>query len=89
MSLPINDLSSNHIETNPLICSPNQLTGFYMMVTLVVKGLKWKLFIKSILFVIQKISYAKFLALGQENFAVYCLIYKICKSLKMCSKNQK
>ena len=29
-----------YIETSQLICSANQLTGFYMMGTLVVKGLK-------------------------------------------------
>ena len=28
-----------HIETSQLICSENQLTGFYMMGTLLVKGL--------------------------------------------------
>ena len=28
-------------EAQPLICSANQLTGFYMMGTLVVKGLKF------------------------------------------------
>ena len=28
------------METSQLICSENQLTGFYMMETLVVKGLK-------------------------------------------------
>ena len=26
--------ASDHIETRQLICRPNQLTGFYMMVTL-------------------------------------------------------
>ena len=30
---------SHHIETSQLICSVNQLTGFYMMGTLVSKGL--------------------------------------------------
>ena len=30
---------SYHIETSQLICRANQLTGFYMMGTLVVKGL--------------------------------------------------
>ena len=34
------DQYSHHIETSQLICSPNQLAGFYMMGTLVVKGLK-------------------------------------------------
>ena len=29
-----------YIETSQLICRANQLTGFYMMRTLVVKGLK-------------------------------------------------
>ena len=37
---PFNDPCSNHIETSQLICSANQLTGFYMIGTLVVKGLK-------------------------------------------------
>ena len=36
---PFNDQCSRHIETSQLICSANQLTGFYMMGTLVVKGL--------------------------------------------------
>ena len=30
---------SHHIETSQMICSANQLTGFYMMGTLVVKNL--------------------------------------------------
>ena len=37
-----NPLTTNvphHIETSQLICSANQLTGFYMMRTLVVNGL--------------------------------------------------
>ena len=34
-----NDQYSHHIETSQLICKANQLTGFYMMGTLVVKGL--------------------------------------------------
>ena len=37
---PFNDPCSNHVETSQLICSANQLTGFYMIGTLVVKGLK-------------------------------------------------
>ena len=38
-----NDQCSHHIETSQLICRRNQLTGFYMMETLVVKRLilKW------------------------------------------------
>ena len=35
----INGQFSNHIETSQLICRANQLTGFYMMETLVIKGL--------------------------------------------------
>ena len=31
----------HHIETSQLICSANQLTGFYVMKTLVVKRLKY------------------------------------------------
>ena len=34
-----NDQCSHHIETSHLICSASQQTGFYMMGTLVVKGL--------------------------------------------------
>ena len=34
-----NDQCSHHKETSQLICSANQLTGFYMMETLVVKRL--------------------------------------------------
>ena len=37
-----NDQCSHHIETSKLICIANQLTGFYMMGTLVVKGLNSK-----------------------------------------------
>ena len=33
------DLCSHHIETSQLICRAKQLTGFYMMGTLVVKEL--------------------------------------------------
>ena len=38
------DQCSHHIETRQLICSANQLNGFYMMRILVVKRLKnnWK-----------------------------------------------
>ena len=36
---PFNDQCSHHIETSLLICSANQLTGFYMMGILVVKVL--------------------------------------------------
>ena len=35
----INDQCSHYIETSQLICSADQLTGFYIMETLVVKGL--------------------------------------------------
>ena len=37
---PFNGQCSYHVETSQLICSANQMTGFYMMGTLVVKGLK-------------------------------------------------
>ena len=37
--LPFNDQCSHHIETSQLICSANQLTGFYMMGALVYKVL--------------------------------------------------
>ena len=40
---PFNDHCSHHIETSQLICSGNQLTGFYMMGILVVKRLIMKL----------------------------------------------
>ena len=40
--LTFNDQCSHHIETSQLICRANQLTGFYMMKTLVVKRLKYK-----------------------------------------------
>ena len=36
---PITTNVPNHIETSQLICIANQLTGFYLMGTLVVKGL--------------------------------------------------
>ena len=36
---PLNDQCSHHIESSQLICRANQLTAFYMMGTLVVKGL--------------------------------------------------
>ena len=35
-----NPLTTHHIETSQLICSANQLTGFFIMGTLVVIGLK-------------------------------------------------
>ena len=35
----INKQCSRHTETSQLICSANQLTGFYMARTWVVKGL--------------------------------------------------
>ena len=37
---PFNDQCSHHIETSQMICSANQLVGFYMIETLIVKGLK-------------------------------------------------
>ena len=39
LCLTLYDQCSHHIETSQLIWSANQLTGFYMMRTLVVKGL--------------------------------------------------
>ena len=30
-----------HIETSQLICTANQLTGFYLKATLALNGLKW------------------------------------------------
>ena len=39
--LPFNDQCSHHVETSQLICSANQLTGFYMRGTLVVKRLMY------------------------------------------------
>ena len=39
MAKPFNDQCSHHIETSQLICSTNQLSGFYMIRTLVVKRL--------------------------------------------------
>ena len=48
MSKPFNDQWSPHIATSQLICRADQLTGFYMRVTLIVKGLKfWKIDEKS------------------------------------------
>ena len=38
--LTFNDRCPSHIETSQLICSANQLTGFYVRGTLLVKGLK-------------------------------------------------
>ena len=37
---PFLDGGRYHIETNPLICGANQWTGFYMITTSVMKGLK-------------------------------------------------
>ena len=34
-----NDQCPSHIETSQLICRANQLTGFYVRGTLIVKGL--------------------------------------------------
>ena len=39
VSYPFNDKCCHHIATIPLICFANQLTGFYMIGTLVDKGL--------------------------------------------------
>ena len=39
MTSPFNDQCFHHIETSHLICRANQLTGFYVMGTLVGKGL--------------------------------------------------
>ena len=48
MSKPFNDQWFLHIGTSQLICRADQLTGFYMRVTLIVKGLKfWKIDEKS------------------------------------------
>ena len=38
----VNDQCFHHTETSQLICSAYQMTGFYMMGTLVVKGLNLK-----------------------------------------------
>ena len=37
--LPFNDQCPSHIETSQLICIANQLTGFYVRGTLIVKEL--------------------------------------------------
>ena len=37
--LTFHDGGRYHIETSPLICSPNQWTGFYMITASVMKGL--------------------------------------------------
>ena len=37
---PLNNQCPSNIETSQLICRENQLAGFYMRGTLVVKGLK-------------------------------------------------
>ena len=36
-----------HIETSQLICTENQLTGFYMRKTLALNGLKWEKLVDS------------------------------------------
>ena len=38
--LTFHDGARYHIETSPLICSPNQWTGFYMISASVMKGLR-------------------------------------------------
>ena len=38
-NVPIIDQCSHHIETSQLICTANQLTGYYMMGALMVNGL--------------------------------------------------
>ena len=40
ISLTFHDGARYHIETNPLICSANHWTGFYMITASVMKGLK-------------------------------------------------
>ena len=37
---PSNNQCFHHIETSQLICRANQLTGFYIMGAMIVKGLK-------------------------------------------------
>ena len=39
LRLPFNDQCSHHIETSQLICRANQLTGFYIKGTFIVKRL--------------------------------------------------
>ena len=39
---PYNDQCSHYIEISKLICRENQLTGFYMIGTMVVKGLRFQ-----------------------------------------------
>ena len=55
ISLPftLNLLTTNvphHIGISQLICSPNQFTGFYMMGTLFVNGLKRSFFVEKYYF---------------------------------------
>ena len=45
-----------HVETSPLICSVNQWTSFYMIVTSVMK--EWTIFPKNIIDVWQDPKYA-------------------------------
>ena len=54
----------HHIETSQLICSANQLTGFYMMGTLVVKRLTFSrcfLFFIASLYTFKKLQIHKFI----------------------------
>ena len=44
ISQSFNDQCFHHIKTSQLICRANQLAGFYMTGTLVVKGLKLGIF---------------------------------------------
>ena len=45
--IPLNDQCPSDIETSPLICSANHLTGFYMRETLVDKGLRFFLYVEA------------------------------------------
>ena len=67
-----NDQCSHHIETSQLIFRANQLTGFYMMGTLVVKGLnKFRGDVVDVLFI--KNKHTK----GRHSVATNCFVKEL------------
>ena len=70
--LLFHDQCSHHIETSQLIFRANQLTGFYMMGSLVVKGLnKFRGDVVDVLFI--KNKHAK----GRHSVATNCFVKEL------------
>ena len=60
----------HHIETSQLICSPNQLTGFYMIATMAFNDLIFLVLSQYGL----ACKYGKIVQISMYNWMLYCIL---------------